>query len=77
MKTTAGEIRSHRGPENYPKLGHLSQIFINPNRRHSALLLFPLSPKYFLVENQLKLTVYIFDKFRWELHPTLDIVNWV
>lgn len=56
------EIRHCKGLENYPKFQCLSQIFINPNRTHSALLLFPLSPKYFLVENRLfmlQLTVYV------------------
>lgn len=43
-----------------------------------ALLLFPLSPKHFLVENQLftlQLAVYIFDELRWELLPALEVVH--
>lgn len=61
-KVSKKEIRHCKGLENSPKFQCLSQIFINLNRTHSALLLFPLSPKYFLVENRLfmlQLTVYV------------------
>lgn len=71
------KIGSHRAPKTYPKFGQIRQTFIKPNRTSSALFFFfPLSPRYFLVENQLFELQFTVHAFRWtQIGTSLGILS--